>query len=925
MISYAVKRVLRSFGLFAALFLGVALATAFFAGINIGADATAAATLRQQLKRVPVDITVYSPSTVGSEVWEGAAKSIRKIVEIVGVEVISRAVLRSIVDENYITIKVAAISNTSMIYDELTVVRGIDILGTNETYVWVGSKAADKVALNDVITLNFTYLSYQYPREPEEKSFAVLPLKVVGFVELSDKAYSVAVGAWDTIKIMQIIIGETDATFSEDLLLITSWEKTFAKVLDSIPRGESVYSISTQILVYIDRDKLVNPWDVQASMEAVAGVTRQMNEAIAGYGMYANNNLGSVLVLYQFTSMAMRFMFIVVAIPVFFVAWYVGTTVSDVSYNLRRREIGLLLTKGFSDSQIFRLFLMESIMIGVIGGLVGIGLGSLLSPLFIGAVEETEGFAMTLSTEVITITLIFSLALTLLSTFRPSRRAAKLPVVEALREYSYIEEVKPYKQRLPWIAFILGLYKIVMFLFGIGSLQSVIRQPPFTNIFLLILLRIWMVIDAVLIYIGPLLFFWGFTKIFIRGSLKFQELVARAAKFLGDLGTLATKNVQRNPVRAASIAFLVALIVGYSFQVIGGVASSQDYNIRRIKADVSADVNVQLSQTANLTEALKAIKNMPEVMSTTVQYTLSGSFPGETYSGTIIAIDPETWPATAYFEEDWFSGRSAAEALQAMKSKNQTIILEVNVASRLKKKVGDTVTVTIGYTTLRLEVVGFFGRELPPEYLWRAFPSYIPVKLYESLNLGWQSPTTTILVKLRAEADGRKVASEIRKINGVNSVRSAAEELEALQSNLMLVGPLHIQRLGVVFSILAASVAVGLATLVSLQERKKEASIMWARGLSFKQLLVTLLTENMAIVTFAVILGAMVGLIAVHGNIAASNAMLTYTLVKYRMVFPMDATILLVSCLILVFASTVIPTILLTRRYISKVERIVRI
>ena len=43
MISYAVKRVLRSFGLFAALFLGVMLAATFFAGINIGADTTAKA------------------------------------------------------------------------------------------------------------------------------------------------------------------------------------------------------------------------------------------------------------------------------------------------------------------------------------------------------------------------------------------------------------------------------------------------------------------------------------------------------------------------------------------------------------------------------------------------------------------------------------------------------------------------------------------------------------------------------------------------------------------------------------------------------------------------------------------------------------------------------------------------------------------
>jgi len=86
-----------------------------------------------------------------------------------------------------------------------------------------------------------------------------------------------------------------------------------------------------------------------------------------------------------------------------------------------------------------------------------------------------------------------------------------------------------------------------------------------------------------------------------------------------------------------------------------------------------------------------------------------------------------------------------------------------------------------------------------------------------------------------------------------------------------------------------------------------------------------LLTENMAVVTFAVVLGTVVGLIIVNGNVAASNSALAYTLVRYRMVFPPDAITLLASCLILIFASTIIPTILLTKRYISKVERMVRL
>ena len=923
MISYAVKRLLRSFGLFAALFLGVMLATTFFAGINIGADTTAKATLLQQLNHIPIDITVYSSSTLKSNKWKEAAQAVGQVEGIVKVEVVSRATLLDVVGENYTVVMVSAISDTSKVYDGLNVVNaGKNLLGVNETYVWVGSKAANKVALNDTITLNFTYYSHRDP-QPGEKSLGV-SLKIVGFVELDDKAYSIATGLMETPAIMVVVPEQKPAVFYGDLLLIASWEKTFARILDSIPEDASV-TISTQILAYIDRDKLINPWDIPSSMEAVAGITRQVSNAVAHLDMYANNNLGTVLMIYQFTSAAMRFAFIIAAIPVFFVAWYVGTTVSEVSYNLRRREIGLLLTKGFSNSQIFRLFLSESIMIGILGGLAGVGLGFLLGPLFVGKNMGLEQITPVLSTEVIVITMIFGLALTLLSTFRPSRRAAKLPVVEALREYTYIEEVKPHKQRLPWIAFSLGLYKIVMFLLGISSLQSIFRQPPFTNIFLLILLGIWIIIDIALIYIGPLLFFWGFTKIFIRDSMKFQGLVARAAKFLGDLGTLATKNVQRNPVRAASIAFLVALIVSYSFQTIGGVVNSQDYNVRRIKAEVGADINVQLAPSANITEVLEAMEGMTGKASTTVQYFLSGSFPGESYTQQITAIDPETWLATAYYEEDWFSGRSAAEALQIMKTNSQTIILEQNVASRLKKKVGDTVTVNIGYSTLILEVVGLFGRELPQEYTWQSFQSFISVKLYESLNLDWQSPKAAVLVKLKPESDGKVVASEIRKINGVSSVRSVAEELEKLESNLLLVGPIHIQKLGVVFSILASSVAVGLATLVSLQERKREASIMWARGLSFKQLLIMLLTENLAVVAFAVFLGVVVGIIVVHGNVAASNAALVYTLVKYRMVFPPDAVILLVSCLLLIFASTVLPTVLLTKRYISKVERIVRL
>lgn len=90
MFSYASKRVLRSLGLFAALLLGVILASSFFAGVNIGADTTAKAALTQQLSSIPVDIVVSSNLILDSNVWEMAAAEAKQVKGLKNAEIMSR-------------------------------------------------------------------------------------------------------------------------------------------------------------------------------------------------------------------------------------------------------------------------------------------------------------------------------------------------------------------------------------------------------------------------------------------------------------------------------------------------------------------------------------------------------------------------------------------------------------------------------------------------------------------------------------------------------------------------------------------------------------------------------------------------------------------------------------------------------------------
>ena len=117
-------------------------------------------------------------------------------------------------------------------------------------------------------------------------------------------------------------------------------------------------------------------------------------------------------------------------------------------------------------------------------------------------------------------------------------------------------------------------------------------------------------------------------------------------------------------------------------------------------------------------------------------------------------------------------------------------------------------------------------------------------------------------------------------------MNSVAEVLEESQTNPITTGALEVQQLGIIFAVLAASVGTALISTVSMRERSREATIMSVKGLSYKQLVVMFLTENLALVMFAVLLGLCVGLLSVYGNVSSSNALVSGLVVRH-FVFPL--------------------------------------
>ncbi len=105
----------------------------------------------------------------------------------------------------------------------------------------------------------------------------------------------------------------------------------------------------------------------------------------------------------------------------------------------RTRQIGILKSLGMTNKEVMNLFLVESALIGLVGGILGLFVGFIIS----GAIGQIAAFFLrgamfrtsfiSITPTLIIFALVFSIVIGVLSGIFPARRAARLQPVEALR------------------------------------------------------------------------------------------------------------------------------------------------------------------------------------------------------------------------------------------------------------------------------------------------------------------------------------------------------------------------------------------------------------------------------------------------------------------------------------------------------------
>jgi len=668
MYSYALKRLIRGKGVFLALFLSVALAATLFSGILQGADAVSASMLDMVLESTDVDIVFSAEDRdLRRTSLTAVEDAIGNLENVAWVEHLIRSVEQGVGlgievnvtgAESSMPYTIVALASDSPL---VAGIEGIDSLELGVIYVESGSMNSSLFHEGDPVTFRVPTHIPGGDILDIQKRYAQF---IIGSeVNIDDRLFSIAYGRYSDF-LVSLLTGTTQTIRRPTHQLIIMSEETFLGWINWIYSEGRRHNrvIVAETIIGLERDSLLNPWNLADSRREVSLVTQRIHTLGAQFGFTPVDYLGELLESIEAVSANMKSNTLLVAAPIFFTAWYLGVTVSEISLNQRRREIGLFFTRGFAHRQVIYLLLFEVFLVGILAGAAGLILGSIIFPLAISGMKLSQAFS-SLSPVTAGVSFAFSGALALMVMYKPAQRAVSQEIIDALREYQSEEEDSADAWHTPALAMILGLYRVAMLVLGV----TVEQFRAYST---------WWGVDFILTYIAPILLFWGFTKLFVQHFSLLPVILERINRVLvGDIAHFSTLSARRNVRRTAASMFMAALILAYGVSVIGGIASTDDFTQRFKMHTIGADASVWLFDGGSAEEIMGMVEGIEGVEAATVEK----MFQAESSIGliSIRVIDPSSWMNIAYMEDGWIQD---AEAFSLMDEASNYVLLEKGAA-----------------------------------------------------------------------------------------------------------------------------------------------------------------------------------------------------------------------------------------------------
>ena len=571
------------------------------------------------------------------------------------------------------------------------------------------------------------------------------------------------------------------------------------------------------------------PADAQAELTALlgpgfdvqppAGRGRQAQAMVAGYTMMVN--ISSVFALF---------------IGMFIIYNSFATAVTE-----RRAEIGVLRALGATRAQVRTLFLTESLVLGLLGSLLGLGVGSLIArgvASAIGALMgELYGVARQ-AAEIATDPLVLSIAVAMgivtsvVAAAIPARNAARVDPVDALRKGAY-QALSAGESRLRVItAAVLGVLSIGCL---IGSQSRLLFYVGYAFTI------------AVALLLGPMLT--------VRLAVALRPLLTWLRPVEG---ALAADSVIQAPKRisgsVAALMLSLALIVAFAGMARGAYGSVLQW----LETTLNPDLFVMPSQRLDLRTMRFPATMAPQIATVPgverVQMFRSNRITFRGKPAMVAAVEMNSVRETARNEpvagdaDDMYRRAAAGEG----------VIVADNFAQLHGLGLGDEVDIPAPYGMVRLPIVGiivdFFDQQGTVYMDRTVFLQY------------WRDDTVSDFRVFVAPG------------SAIDDVRRRVINLYAGQRHVFVLtndeGREYILRIAgqwfglmnvqIAIAVLVAILGIVNTLTVSITDRRRELGVLKAVGALRGQIRVAIWLEAASVAAIGLILGSVLGAVNLY-------------------------------------------------------------
>lgn len=508
-----------------------------------------------------------------------------------------------------------------------------------------------------------------------------------------------------------------------------------------------------------------------------------------------------------------------------------------VAVNRRRRDIGTLRALGATPRQVQALFLVEAVVIGAVGGVLGLLLGSTLAQMFLKMMGETTETLYGLkdvsraevTLPVVVQSILLGITASLAGALAPSRTAARVSPTEALAKGTFSAHVPPFTRTRLVAGAVLELVAILL----------AVTHP--ISGFPLVWTALAIGIVGVVLLAGPL-------------AQRILAFVAPAlARVSPATGRLAADALLSNPRRTSGTVAAITISLGFVLGT-GGYMHATKAVLQRWMDDIlTSDLYVRASANfarpdfrfpSSLREELLHVSGVRAVESyRAARFEYRGD--------EILLLTIEIEPMMARTKREFLEG-SDATMLQGVGHEGQCAVSD-NLYRKFHVGVGDSIELPAPDGVVKIPiaaVVRDFSSDRGSVFLDRA----TFVKL-------WHDDRVDVYdVSLHKGADGGRARDDIRRLLAGRFPALVSTRLEFNREIGKAIDAFYVlTRITVFLALIVAFLGIVTSLLISVAERSREIGILKALGALGPQIRRSVVFEALTVAIVAFVLSLPLG------------------------------------------------------------------